>query len=407
MKTLHQYIINVVILSVIIFVVISCGTETGEAIRSSDDVPYDIVLEGGNFYVVGYDTVEGDARWRIEKRVVTTGLLMESFGTAGVATSNISTGFDVAKAIELDASGIYIVGGDETLGAGNAQMRVEKRNKDTGSIVDSFFTDGTYIWNASDSDDISETIILQVDRITIMSNTHRGDSDSRLYYTKVQTDGQAGDAYMGLNLYPSAVETVYDAIPHLSETRYSFVVGSEASSSDLNWLIIQADQYNGVEQYTSTNPSGNDDEALALAGDGTNLYIAGYDMGNGTKQWRIQKHVMSDLSIVSGFGTSGVVTSVSGEATGIAADSTYIYVVGNDDSTSERMWRIEKRTMDTGALVSAFGSNGVVQSNPSTGIDGVTAVAVDSNNLYIVGWKMENGYKRWHIEIRDKIIGAL
>ena len=184
-------------------------------------------------------------------------------------------------------------------------------------------------------------------------------------------------------------------------------MGSEASSSDLNWLIIQADQYNGVEQYTSTNPSGNDDEALALAGDGTNLYIAGYDMGNGTKQWRIQKHVMSDLSIVSGFGTSGVVTSVSGEATGIAADSTYIYVVGNDDSTAERMWRIEKRTMDTGALVSAFGSNGVVQSNPSTGIDGVTAVAVDSNNLYVVGWKMENGYKRWHIEIRDKITGAL
>ena len=91
----------------------------------------------------------------------------------------------------------------------------------------------------------------------------------------------------------------------------------------------------------------------------------------------------------------------------VAVDGTGVYIAGWDTDPGDTLWRIEKRTMDTGALVSAFGSNGVVQSNPSTGIDGVTAVAVDSNNLYVVGWKMENGYKRWHIEIRDKITEAL
>ena len=410
MHTHLRYVLPGVLLATALITSMSCDSESGgngESVRTSDDVPFEIVLDSGYFYVVGYDTIEGNERWRIEKRSTVTGALVDAFGSGGVVTSNPSTGFDVAYSIAIDSENFFVAGCDEDVETGIIGRRIEKRNKTTGNIEQDFYTDGVHTYRSPFSHYASRDIDIQEDDIVVVSNVVALDNSYyQIYYLKLGTVGIDVMANGGSSFSPGK-DTVYDSVPHPTNPVKIYFVGSESTMGDLQWLIVEGDHFNFFTQVERIDPGvGSDDEALALANDDSYLYIAGYDTSTGSKQWRIQKHAMSDLSIVAGFG-GGAVTSVAGEATGITADADYIYVVGNDDSTAERMWRIEKRDKDTGDLVVSFGSNGVVQSNPSTGVDGVTAMAIDSTHLYVIGWKLENGYKRWHIEIRNKTTGAV
>ncbi len=71
---------------------------------------------------------------------------------------------------------------------------------------------------------------------------------------------------------------------------------------------------------------------------------------------------------------------------GTALDTSSVYVVGNDltGSPYTRM-RIEKRNKSDGALVTAFGTNGVLTENPSTYYDTFMGGYYSSNYLYVVG----------------------
>src|SRR3989344_8859225 len=75
--------------------------------------------------------------------------------------------------------------------------------------------------------------------------------------------------------------------------------------------------------------------------------------------------------------------------TDIAIDSDAIYLVGYDSGpdgvTQDSKFRIEKRSLSTGQLISSFGTGGVITENPGTLPDYLTAVAVDSTGMYVAG----------------------
>jgi hypothetical protein len=89
-------------------------------------------------------------------------------------------------------------------------------------------------------------------------------------------------------------------------------------------------------------------------------------------------------------------------ARGIAIDSTAMYVVGYDFSPGNYQWRIEKRSLTDGNLVPEFGTGGVVTSDPSTGDDVASAIAIDSTAMYMVGRDGSPGNNQWRIEKRVK-----
>ena len=151
-----------------------------------------------------------------------------------------------------------------------------------------------------------------------------------------------------------------------------------------------------------------DDEIYGVAVNGAALYAVGFDSNTAPTfddQWRIEKRGLGDGSLVTSFGTAGVVVSnPSGttinsydDANAIAIDSTFMYVVGFDSvpdvtsgaiSWTDDEWRIEKRWLDTGALDNSFGpfvSAGTVVSNPSSSKDEANAIAIDSLYMYIAG----------------------
>jgi hypothetical protein len=126
------------------------------------------------------------------------------------------------------------------------------------------------------------------------------------------------------------------------------------------------------------------------------MYVVGDSTS--TQNWRIEKRSLSDGSLVSGFGSGGVVTgaTTSTTARAIAIDASNMYVAGSGSSTTE--WRIEKRSLSDGSLVFATTSE--------RGTTDVIAygIAVDATSMYVAG---DNQNNRWRIEKRSLLTGSL
>ncbi|MFX0202509.1 MAG: hypothetical protein ACFFCW_40905 [Candidatus Hodarchaeota archaeon] len=80
------------------------------------------------------------------------------------------------------------------------------------------------------------------------------------------------------------------------------------------------------------------------------------------------------------------------EATGVAVDSTGVYVVGYDTRPGNARWRMQKRRLTDGGRIWSR------VSNPTTGSDWASGVAVDSTGVYIVG--TQSGARSWRVEKR-------
>ena len=133
-----------------------------------------------------------------------------------------------------------------------------------------------------------------------------------------------------------------------------------------------------------------------------------YSVGSLNNGWHISKRYFTDLSYDTGFGTDGAV-SVSGNdgARDIATDGQYLYIVGGyeADSTTNQA-RIERRRVTDGSLVTSFGTEGFVT---DTNAKIFNAIAIDSANMYLAGYKYNSGSSQndWLIEKRLLSTGAL
>jgi len=200
-----------------------------------------------------------------------------------------------------------------------------------------------------------------------------------------------------------------------------YLVGVDSVSGNLQWRIEKRDATTGALNLTFgsgtgavlSNPSGGADIARVVVVDGTDLYVAGIDFTPGNDQWRIEKRDTTTGALDSTFGSgTGIVTinpsAGSDVIRAIILDSTGLYVVGYDDNSGDVQWRIEKRDKTTGVLDSTFGSGtGVVNSNPSAGLDFAYAVELDSTGLYVAGFDFSLGSAQLRIEKLNKTTGAL
>ena len=204
-----------------------------------------------------------------------------------------------------------------------------------------------------------------------------------------------------------------------------YVVGLDESPGNQEWRIEKRALTDGslvpgfgIGGVIISNNSTGDDAALAIAIDSTAMYVVGFDESTGLsrdREWRIEKRSLADGSLVSGFGIAGVVTSnnstTDDTARGIAIDSAAMYVIGWDENSglTDQEWRIEKRSLTDGSLVQGFGTGGVVTSNPSTGDDAARAIAIDSTAMYVVGDEGPGYYGdwAWRIEKRSLTDGSL
>lgn len=195
------------------------------------DTPTAMAIDASGVYIVGYGRVSGgDWRWIMEKRDLTIGALIWS------KTANFSTGPDYANGVAVDATGVYVVGFDQTIALGRYQWRMEKRNLATGDVI----------WSKTS------------------------------YY------GFSDEAY-GVTVDANGVYVVgYDRSPM-----------SVSPWDDFQWRMEKRDLSTGDLMWTQTyNHAGKDEDPRSVEVDASGMYVIGRTaVGVNDSQWRIEKRV--------------------------------------------------------------------------------------------------------------------
>lgn len=331
---------------------------------SGTDSSRDVTVDTEFAYVLGWDNAPGNDQWRIEKRRLSDNSLVTAFDTDGVITTNPSANSDRGQEIEVDNSHIFVTGFDGSPGASDTQWRIEKRDKVTGALDSGFGTSGVITVNPS-----------------------------------------------------SGIDTIRDIV---LDATYVYIAGIDANAGDVQWQIEKRlkttgalDTNFGTSGVLTVNPSARSDEPYSIDVQGSDVYIGGWDesVGVGDFQWRLEKRTKASGALVGGFGTGGVVTTNPSANIDlireIKTNSTDIIIVGADESPGNRQWRIEKRSLSSGALVGAFGTSGVVTTNPTSSADEAFAVDIDATDIYIGGEDFVPGDRQWRIEKRSLTNGGL
>ncbi len=347
----------------------------------------------GGYECPDYDAVTGlpvNAQWRIEKRDLATGLTVTAFDTDGVVTSITSTWDNEVNAIAVDEThgSMYVVGYDTVSNptASVPEWRIEKRNLITGATVTTFGAGSGFVTSSPNGGEAAIAYAIAID------------STAGYMYVAGYDTNITGGIRTECRIEKRSLDTGDPVASFGTPTTSGYVV-------------------------TDLNGNGLDCVLNAIAIDSQFLYVAGYDTGSGSPEWRIEKRDLTSgtLDVVSFgtptvSGTTGYITSdpSSGDDTAysIALDiaNNALYVTGSQDITTPSPlnweWRIEKRDLLSGATITAFGTNGAVVENPSIGDDVPSAIALIPTDpyIYIAGHSDYSATTsaRWLMEKRQK-----
>jgi hypothetical protein len=291
-----------------------------------DDRAFGVAVDSSGVYMVGFDSSQGNGRWRIEKRSLTDGALLWA------QTNNPSDGDDWAAGVALDSSGVYVVGFDNV--PGNDEWRIEKRS----------LTDGALLWAQTNnpSDNVDRPIGVAVDSsgIYVVGFDHSPDNDEWRIEKRSTADGAILWAQTN---NPS--NTGDEAIGVAVDSSGMYVVGYDTLFGPEQLRVEKRSLTNGALLWNQTeNPSTGVDELWGVALGSSGMYVVGSDNspspGSDNFEWRIEKRSLIDGAVV--WNQTSNLSNGDDWATGVALDATGIYIVGYDTVPGDVEWRIEK-----------------------------------------------------------------
>ena len=369
------------------------------------DTAEGVAIDNNYIYAVGHDN--NTQNWRVEKRNLSNGTLVTGFDGDGAVQFSSSFDADIAYSVAVNANYLYVVGLD---GINGTRWVVEKRNISDGSLVSGFGSNGRVFTDTSSTEyDIAYDIAIDGSYAYVVGKDYSGGDRWRIEKRNLSNGSSVFAVTTDNSSGPSLVESANAIAINSSEM---YVVGkyTDSVNLDVEWRIEKRLLSNGsLSQAINEAPTAGNDGAFNVAIDSSYMYIVGYD-STGGDQWRIEKRQLFNLGLVTSFDGDGIVvnnpSAGSDIANSIAIDADYMYVGGYDSVGTDARWRVEKRNLSNGALVSSFGSSGVLTLDPTSGSDSVGEIAADSDFIYIVGYD-STGSNQWRIEKRRKTDGGL
>ncbi|MBU1084668.1 MAG: hypothetical protein KKG84_06200, partial [Candidatus Omnitrophica bacterium] len=375
-----------------------------------DDSINAIAIDHRYMYLTGTDRTFSatNARWRVDKRSLTDGSMVTAFSTDGIVTSNPTAFDDEPRAIAVDGSYLYIAGYKDSTGK---IASVEKINKTDGSYDTGFgttgkltgtsgfdikviATDGVYMYLAgSDANGLSiEKRELSDGTLEALFDGDTGASSTCTGNGVINDLDDSGTETGGVTANAIAIDGTYMYVAGDNGTNIYIEKRTLATGG-----LVDAFDTDG----TITGAAGTANAIAIDTDEGSNgyMYIAGKDSSG----WYIEKRDLSDGSLeTTSFGSpNGYISGGSGtEAMAIACDGTYIYIAGFDTDT-DTAWRMEKRSKSSGDLASVFGTSGAATSDPAASTDDEpSAIAIDGTYMYIVGFDTVGTDEEWRVEKR-------
>ena len=319
-----------------------------EHISSYNDWAYGVAVDGSGLYAVGFDHngAGNTFEWRVEKRSLTTGVIIWAM------SEDISTGSSYAYGVAVDGSGVYVVGYDSNTAGTNSEWRVEKRSLTTGVIMWAVSEDISTIWDAAYgvAVDASGVYVVGFDQVP---GNYEWRVEKRSLTTGVIIWAMSEDI-------STSYDTAYGVAVDGSGV---YVVGSDENTAGnkREWRVEKRSLTTGVlvwfeSEWISSGVNG-DDVASGVAVHGSGVYVVGGDentVGN-KPEWRVEKRSLTTGVIM--WAVSEPISTSIDWASGVAVDGSGVYVVGGDENTAGNHdeWRVERRSKPQGDLVPAAG----------------------------------------------------
>jgi uncharacterized delta-60 repeat protein len=138
------------------------------------------------------------------------GRLDTSFGEDGVATTDLGSNADVARAVAVDEQGRIVVAGTTSTDANGLDFAVARYSSD-GGLDESFGEHGTTIVSFGDDADTAYALVLQADgKIVVGGDGNRGDGASGLDFAllRLADDGQLDESFGDGGLVTQSIATL-------------------------------------------------------------------------------------------------------------------------------------------------------------------------------------------------------
>ncbi|MFH0901029.1 MAG: M4 family metallopeptidase, partial [Pseudomonadota bacterium] len=357
---------------------------------------------GGRMFVTGNTGATGTPL-HIEKRKLANGALDTAFGTGGIVEN---TSFNSAQRSTVVDSSLFTVG----RGTGTApasSIAIEKRNVSNGDLVASFGTGGTILstWDGTDAGTDSDSniglAIASDGTYLYLVGSADGASDGT-YSTdglieKRQVSNGALDTTFGTSghiVWPaSSVSATGIAI----DGSWMYVAGWDYDSTNgQRWRIEKRSlatgeldtTFDGDGVFISANGHG---ELRAIATNLSNMYLAGVKTGGAGI--RVQAR-----SLANGAQLWAQETTTGGsDVSAVAVDEGFVYVSGHySNGTSD--WRIEVRNKSNGALHNSFDLDGVYTDTATTY---GRALGINDNHVFVAGTSSTSYWMIQKLKIRS------
>ncbi|MGA2462720.1 MAG: choice-of-anchor U domain-containing protein [Candidatus Bathyarchaeia archaeon] len=185
-----------------------------------------------------------------------------------------------------------------------------------------------------------------------------------------------------------------------------YVAGYDQNTAgnEYEWRVEKRSPTIGAIMWAvSEHISSGSDAAYAVAVDGSGVYVVGYDHNLGSDGWRVEKRSLTTGALI--WFQSEHINNNDCRPYGVAVDGSGVYVVGSDENTvgNKWEWRVEKRSLTTGAIM------WVVSEHISSATDEARGVAVDASGVYVVGYDSNTAGNKWEwrVEKRSLTTGAI
>lgn len=296
-----------------------------------------LAVDSTYLYAVGPSTNGGT--WRIEKRYLSNGALVASFGTNGVV---LESGGHTPYGIAVDDTSIYIVGDHTT-----NDWRIEKRSKTTGALDTGF--DGDGVTSSPGASTVAYDIVIDGAYMYVVGGWTQtvccfSTQDGWRIEKRLLSTGAFDTSFNSPNGYiVSSANGPGTAYAVTADSSHVYVTGN---TDAFNWQTFKYSVTDGVEDGTfSVTHASASNIAYDIVIDASHAYIVGDDSGS---DLRIEKRLLTTGALDSSFGTSGVVTGASDSGTASAVDvaGEHVYTAGRDGQGL----RVEKRMTASGNL---------------------------------------------------------
>ena len=317
-----------------------------EHISNGDDSARAVAVDGTGIYVAGYDYKPSTYEWRVEKRSLTTGVILWA------VSEHISSTSDSAYGVAVDASGVYVAGYDHNGAGSRAEWRVEKRSLTTGTLI---WAQSEHI---SSGDDYADGVGVDA------SGVYVAGTDYSSGYNEWRVEKRSLTTGTLIWAQSEQISSTHDYAYNVAiDGSGVYVVGYDhnGAGSTAEWRVEKRSLTTGTLIWAQSEHISSDyDYPYDIAVDASGVYVVGRDYVPGNYEWRVEKRNLTTGAIL--WAQSEDISTATDLAFGVAVDASGVYVVGYDRNGvgNQYEWRIERRSKPNGDPLSATGSGRIL-----------------------------------------------